>query len=322
MTMATTTTSSARRAEGDFRHEALFYAGQVDFVDRTTSFIRDSVNADEPVLVVVGAEKIDMLRSELGGDAAGVRFADMADVGHNPARIIPAWRDFVAEHAAAGGRFRGVGEPIWAGRSPEELVECERHESLLNFAFADAPAWWLVCPYDTEALDPSVIEEAQRNHPFVLEGGVSRQSAVCRDLAAVAEPFDHPLPEPPGPLEEMSFDADQLEAVRKFASRHAAACGLGSARVDDLAIAVNEVATNSLRHGGGRGVARMWQSGSDLICEIRDEGRIDHPLAGRERPSADQEGGFGLWLVHQLCDLVQMRSFPTGSVVRLHMSVA
>jgi anti-sigma regulatory factor (Ser/Thr protein kinase) len=318
--MTATMAPTAARTSGAFRHDALFYSGEADFVDRTASFIRDAVSADEPILVVVGDRKLDLLRSALGGDAAEVRFADMAEVGGNPARIIPAWHEFVAEQSAAGRRFRGVGEPIWASRSAEELVECERHESLLNLAFADAPAWWLACPYDTESLPPPVLEEARRNHPFVLENGAPRPSTVFRDLAEVVKPFDRPLPEPRGPVQQMPFGAGQLEAVRQFVSRHAAACGLGPRRKDDLVLAVNELATNSLRHAGGGGLLRVWRNGTGLVCEVRDDGRIEQPLVGRERPTPDQEGGFGLWLVTQLCDLVQVRSFPQGSVVRIHTS--
>ena len=73
---------------------------------------------------VVGAEKIALLRTELGSDAAEVLFTDMAEVGSNPARIIPAWRAFVDEH---GGRpVRGIGEPIWAGRTPAERSRSRR----------------------------------------------------------------------------------------------------------------------------------------------------------------------------------------------------
>ena len=92
-----------------FRHEALLYAGEVDFLAGTLPFIREGVAADEPVLVVVSAAKIGLLRSALGGDADRVAFADMADVGANPARIIPAWRDFVAGHDVANRRARGIG---------------------------------------------------------------------------------------------------------------------------------------------------------------------------------------------------------------------
>jgi hypothetical protein len=162
--------AGAAWAHDGFRHEALLYAGEDEFVDATAGFVADGVAADEPVLVVVGAAKVERLRAALGRDADRVQFADMADVGTNPARIIPAWRDFVGDRGHSGP-MRGVGEPIWAGRSSAELIECQRHESLLNLAFSGAPAWWLLCPYDTEALDPSVIDEARRSHPIVSEEG-------------------------------------------------------------------------------------------------------------------------------------------------------
>ncbi|MDP9295473.1 MAG: sensor histidine kinase [Actinomycetota bacterium] len=318
--MRTETPKSVERSLPAFRHEALFYAGTAEFVDRTASFIRDAVDAEEPIHVVVGAEKIDRLREALDADAKEVRFADMADVGQNPARIIPAWRAFVSEHAGSARRFRGVGEPIWASRSPDELVECERHEALLNLAFTDAPAWWLVCPYDKGALESSVIEEAQRNHPFVSDDGVRRESGTYRGLEEVAQPFDLPLPEPDVRPDELDFGKGDLHAVRRFIARHAAASGLDPARAGDLLLAADELVANSVRHAGGRGVLRIWQDGDALLCEVRDSGRIDLPLAGREQPAPTQESGFGMWLVNNLCDLVQVRTFPSGSVVRLHIA--
>jgi anti-sigma regulatory factor (Ser/Thr protein kinase) len=44
---------------------------------------------------------------------------------------------------------------------------------------------------------------------------------------------------------------------------------------------------------------------------------VADPLAGRLTPAHDQEGGRGLYLVHQLCDLVQLRSSPSGTTVRV-----
>ncbi len=127
-----------------FSHEALLYAGPEDFVERTGDFVRDGLENDEPVLVMVTADKLEAIRLRLGADSRRVRFEDMGEVGRNPGRIISAWQDF-ADEFAGRVRKRGIGEPIWAGRSADELVECQRHEALLNLAFADAEGFRLLC---------------------------------------------------------------------------------------------------------------------------------------------------------------------------------
>jgi hypothetical protein len=78
---------------------------------------------------VLAAERIAALQNELDANTPLVHFADMAAVGTNPARIIPAGQDFLTDHAVPGRRVRGIGEPIWAQRSPAELAECQRHEA-------------------------------------------------------------------------------------------------------------------------------------------------------------------------------------------------
>jgi anti-sigma regulatory factor (Ser/Thr protein kinase) len=301
-----------------FRHEALLYSGWAEFVAGTVPFIRGGLEAGEPVLIVESAAKIDMLRMALGHDANEVLFADMAEVGANPARIIPAWHDFVTRHADSGRRLRGIGEPIWKGRSDDELIECQRHESLLNVAFGRGLPWWLMCPYDTENLGEAVIDEARRSHEYVSGRASEQLSSVFRGIEASGAPFDAPLPEPGTDVRHLAFDANDLVSVRNLVSRHARAARLAPARADELVTAVNEVATNSVRHGGGSGSLRLWQERSSLICEIRDRGRFDRPLADRERPSRDIAAPRGLWLANQLCDLVQIRSQPEGTVVRLH----
>jgi anti-sigma regulatory factor (Ser/Thr protein kinase) len=302
-----------------FRHEALLYAGWAEFVAGTVPFIRDGVKAGEPVLVVESIDKIEMLRVALGADAYAVLFADMAEVGSNPARIIPAWHDFVSRHHAGGRRLRGIGEPIWKGRSADELIECQRHESLLNVAFGHGEPWWLLCPYDTEKLDGAVIDEACRSHEFVMEGSDVRRSETFRGLAESGAPFDVPLPDRGTSVGDLAFGPNDLASVRNVVSLHARASGLRDGRAEELMTAVNEVATNSVRHGGGGGSLRIWQEDAAVVCEVRDSGRVSKPLADRERPSAIHTAPRGLWLANQLCDLVQIRNFADGTVVRLHM---
>jgi anti-sigma regulatory factor (Ser/Thr protein kinase) len=305
-----------------FRHEALLYAGEDAFVTETSAFIRAGIEAEEPTLVVVSAQKIDRLREELGAEAAHVAFADMSDVGANPARIIPAWQEFVGGRPAPGTRVRGIGEPIDPSRGMDELVESQRHESLLNLAFADARAFWLLCLYDTQALEPAVIAEAFRSHPHVTGGGGAVVSSQYRGLDEIAAPFRAPLSEPSADAARLAFgDESDLAEVRRFVVAELARRGVAGERRGDLTIVVNEIASNSLRHGSGDGELAIWTADRRVVCDIRDGGRFDDPLADRRPPTADRPGGRGLWMANQLCDLVQVRSFDSGTVVRLHLAI-
>jgi hypothetical protein len=292
---------TATRDDESFRHEALFYAGEPEFRRRVGAFAAGAVEADEPILVVLPASKIDLLRDELAEVADDVEFADMADVGRNPACIIPAWRDFVDRQIGRGGPFRGVGEPVWAGRSADELAECRRHEALLNVAFEGSPPWSLLCPYDVAALPGSVLDDARSTHPLVRDGDVTTASESFLGIARAAMPDDRALPEPPQGGAETRFRAGDLPAVRHQVAARAEAFGLHPERRDDLVLAVSEVAANSLRHGGGEGIVRTWASGDSFICEVRDRGRIEDPLVGRRRPLDVATEGSGLWIANRLC---------------------
>jgi anti-sigma regulatory factor (Ser/Thr protein kinase) len=301
------------RAGDGFHHSAWMYRGEEEVAAGAGAFLREGLEAGEAMLVAVAAPKIELLRSELGPEADTVTFLDMAAVGANPARIIPAWRAFVARRPA-GASARGIGEPIGPDRAGAELVECHGHESLLNLAFADTAAFRLMCPYDTEALDPAVVEKARGTHPFLTRGSETTAGAY-----APHSPFGEPLPDVPPGARQTEIHLGSLSDVREFVGRHGARAGLSAQRVSDLVAAVNEVATNSVRHGGGRGRLRLWNEPGALVCEVRDAGHIEDPLVGRIQPRRGQIGGYGLWLTNQLCDLVQIRSQPTGTAVRLHM---
>jgi anti-sigma regulatory factor (Ser/Thr protein kinase) len=203
-------------------------------------------------------------------------------------------------------------------------VEWQGHETLLNVAFADGTPWTVLYPYDVEALEPEVVEEAHRSHPNVVSGGRRQLSGGYVVAPPPPARLDQPLAAVLAGTEAMLFgpEPDGLKSVRALARRHATEAGLDAAATDDFVVAVNEVATNSLTHGGGRGSIRFWQQEGDLICEIQDGGHIGGPpLSDRQRPTADQVGGRGLWLVNQLCDLVQIRSTDEGTTVRLHMRI-
>lgn len=302
----------------EFLHEAFLYRDLEEFLDEACGFVREGLENGESVLVATGGERLAALRRMFGGQP-DVRLADMAEIGANPARIIPVWRAFVGDNVARGRSIRGIGEPAWAGRSEAELAECHQHESLLNMAFASGPAWRLMCPYDVAGLPPDALEEARENHPTVLESGRRLRSDLYHPDRARRALRHRPLPPPSAPTVDLPFTVGDLASVRRVVARRCEQEGLAADPADDLVLCVDEVAANSLLHGGGRGLLRVWREPGSLVCEVSDAGVIADPLVGREQPALEGLGGRGLWLANQLCDLVQVRSGPAGTVLRLHM---
>lgn len=297
-----------------FQHEALIYEGPDEYVEGTVPFLRAAVEAGEPTLVAVGATQRELLEGELGEAAERIRFADMAKLGRNPAWIIPFWREFVDE---AGGRsVRGIGEPIWSARRPAALDECQRHEALLNVAFAPGSSWSLLCPYDAGSLSDEVLEKVAGSHPHIHREGQVEASPL---FDPEPDCFAGELPPPAATPETVAFGLAGLAEVRKKVARAAELAGMDPIAVADLVTATSELAANSVMHGGGSGVLRLWHEEGALLAEVEDRGRIEEPLVGRLRPGIRQEGGRGLWLANQLCDLVQIRSGEKGTTVRLHL---
>ena len=301
-----------------YRHEALLYRGADDFVTQIADFIHDGLVVDAPIMVAVGADKIAMLRDALGPESRAVEFVDMELLGRNPARIIPGWREFIDRHGENGLPIRGVGEPIWPGRSAAELVECQRHEALLGVAVDPTTPFTLMCPYDVDGLPPDVISEAIRSHPAPNAAHAGPGSTASLETLATAF-LDAPLPEPTAPVRELEFTAHHLYAVRELVKESARSAALSVDQADDLVLAVSELATNSVVHAGGVGTFRVWIEPDRVVCEVRDEGHLVEPLVGRVEPALDEIGNRGIWMVNQLCDLVQIRVYPSGTVIRAHV---
>jgi anti-sigma regulatory factor (Ser/Thr protein kinase) len=305
------------RAGRGLAHPALFYRTPDDFVTGTARFVRAGLDAGDAALVSIPGWRIEPLRAALGDAADRVRFADMTQVGRNPSCIIPFVQQFVDGHA--GRRISFVGEPIWPGRSPAEVRECVRHEALLNAAFADA-AISIFCPYDAAGLDAAIVADAWRTHPVIDHDGDWRPSSAYTDPGVLYAAADRPLPDPPPDALVMLYRGAELPLVRRLVEQRARQAGLTVDRADDLTTAVNEVVTNTLAHTGAGGALRIWWDADQdaLVCEVRDSGHITDRLAGRRMPAADAERGRGLWLVNQLCDLVEIRSDERGNTIRLY----
>lgn len=81
------------------------------------------------------------------------------------------------------------------------------------------------------------------------------------------------MPIEPSLLIAEAFDQAQVTELRHSVTSCAHATGLAGQRLDDFVLAVNELITNAVRHGGGQGRLRLWRRGGDLVCEVADHGQ-------------------------------------------------
>jgi anti-sigma regulatory factor (Ser/Thr protein kinase) len=301
-------------AAAGLRHMVLFYRGMPEYRAALASFARTGLAGEEPILLAVPAAR-SVLPDWLGGRSGLVTTTDMTELGRNPARIIPALRAFADKHL--GQRVRIISESIWPGRSRAEVCEAARLEALVEDALAGVSGI-MVCPYSATGLPGSVLADAACTHPWQAGPDAVVPSARYAGPGAVPAACRLPLPAPPSEAEVIEYESD-LRPVRAMVAAAGQRAGLPASRVTDLTIAVSELAANTLRHTGAGGVAQAWQAAGEMICQVADSGYIADPLAGLSRVPADLPGGKGLWLVNQVCDLVEIRTTEAGTVIRLHM---
>jgi anti-sigma regulatory factor (Ser/Thr protein kinase) len=304
------------RANTGYVHDVMLWSRADAFVRDTVDFVRAGLLSDERVLVALPAPRLRAVRAALGEGARHVAFADMEELGSNPARILAAWVQFVAE--SGDHPSRGVGEPLWVGRTLVEVSECQLHEALLNDAIPASAPLWLRCPYEVGALPTEVVDEALSSHPWVAESdGTARANESYGGGLLGAVGFATGLPEPPTARIVRTITSETLRAVRDLALNVARVCGVADERAEDLGLALHELGVNSVVHGHG-GTLRLWRTREALVCEVTDTGVVADPLTGRLAPDNDEPDGRGLWMVNQLCDLVQLRSSESGTTVRVH----
>jgi anti-sigma regulatory factor (Ser/Thr protein kinase) len=282
------------------------------------SVIRDCTARGDAIFVAVPHRNAQLIRRELGDDLPHITFADMAELGRNPARIIPAVLSYASR--CNGQNLCFIGEPIWPGRTTAEIQEATRHEALTNLAFRDTPVT-VLCPYDRATLPEPVLADAACTHPAIISGHQQTASASYLGPLRVPPRCDTALPSPPARAETLRY-RDDLHPVRDFVATRATRAGLTPERIPDLVLAISELAANTLRHTGGGGTIQFWQDDDKVICQVSDTGQITDPLARHRFPADEEPGGKGLWLVNQVCDLVQARTGSPGTVTRLHMRIA
>lgn len=301
-------------------HQALLYSSPEEFLRSAVPFLIAGRMPDDRALAITSDANADALRAALGGQAGEVEFLPAAEWYQIPARTLGAYHRLAQTQARRGGRLRVLSELPWDWPAAC-TTEWQRHEALVNVALTHPPVR-LLCPYDERRLDPSVLTAAACTHPTLLRAGRAVASEHYLDPVGYAAAHAPPLgpPAPAGAL-TLTFGASRVAAIRQAALHWGTAAGLDDEMARDWLVAVHEVTSNAVEHGGGGGTVRFWTTGvppaGQLVCEVTSAREVSDVLAGYSPPGPTQERGRGLWLARQICDLVAIRSGPAGATVRL-----
>jgi hypothetical protein len=281
-------------------------------------FILGGQTRREPVAVAVPGPNLHAIQTELaarGGRVDQVQWLDMTEAGRNPGRIIPAvLRAFADQHPDQ--RVRIIGEPIWPERSHTEYPSCVQHEALINTAFTGRHAT-ILCPYDTQRLTPVALADAAATHPILVERDRWWPSTVYAPDDIVST-YNKWLPVPPTAEEFFRVTVSNLGRIRRWTAGLAHKVGLAAERIVDLVFVVNELVTNSLEHGTGMARLLSWTTGSALVFQTVNTGKLANPLAGRLPVAPDQLRGRGLLAVNLLADLVRIHTSHNRTTIRAY----
>ena len=297
-------------------HDALIYGTDEALMETLVPWLQEGLERGDGALVATTAPHIEQFRDSLGSDEGSVSFFFADDWYVQPAQTIAAWQRLLVEAAANGvNHTRIVGE-VRFGATPDLQTSWTRYESALNAVFEHAPAW-IVCPYDARALPADVIDRAWRTHPTVWDSTRHRSDRYelpARLLREIVEP-GRAVTDPP--TVDMPID-ERLSETREAVRAVGHGAGLPGGRVEELVLAVSELAGNTVRHAGGGGRLALWITAEGVVCEVTDRGRgVQDPLAGLAPPAPSASAGMGLWIARQLSDSFAIGSDDEGTTVRI-----
>jgi len=108
------------------------------------------------------------------------------------------------------------------------------------------------------------------------------------------------------------------------------ALGMHQTGIEAASVAIVEACLNAMEHGGGQMVVRMSSENPEgkscLVIEVEDQGEGFDPAEAPRNSASRVHGctskrGWGLTLIRELMDEVQIRSNPGQSLVRMRKYV-
>jgi transcriptional regulator with XRE-family HTH domain len=164
-----------------FEHRLLPYASDDDLLSTAVPYLAEGIDRSDALLAVMPKARNGLIRDNLDGASPQVEFVDAADWYTSPGAALDRYRVFLKERLDAGAVWiRIVGELPVVGRTRAEIAAWTRYESIVNLAFATAPAT-IMCTYDTQALPRGVVADAHRAHPSIADGSRGTANPSFRD---------------------------------------------------------------------------------------------------------------------------------------------
>jgi anti-sigma regulatory factor (Ser/Thr protein kinase) len=295
-----------------FRHGALVYESQDEYLARAVPFLKEGIEAGEGAIVAHTKPGLAVLREALGPDAAHVTFADVSSAYTRPARTLASYHTVFADRLQKAPRVRAVAD-VQFGPDPVEWQLWTGYEAVFNRCFAHLPAW-VLCSYNASGTPDPIVESIWQTHPEVVDGNAWTTSDHYEDpddLLRRMTPAAEPIPE----LRSIPFGRD-TEEFREGLAKELVAEDMPEARVLDMLLAASEIATNAIEHGGGVEAVRVGRVAGRFVCEVVDRGEgFDDPAAGYLAP---REGvGKGLWVARQLTWRIEFFRSPNGFTARI-----
>ena len=163
------------------RHEALVYGSSDELVAGSEPFLRQGLEADDVVLVVMREPGRALLREAFDGGAARIEFADAIDWYRTPQHAFEGYTRYLHDHLNRGvDRVRVVAEVVL----PASADEWRRYEAKISVAMASVPVSF-ICAYDTRELPVDVVTDASLTHPLLRSADGARPNARYANPAAL-----------------------------------------------------------------------------------------------------------------------------------------
>lgn len=301
-----------------YAHEGLFFDSTQHLVDATSPLLRGALTRGEDVALVC-SDSVSRALCEALDDDDRLILLPRPEVYQKAVTAVAYYRDFMQDRVDAGSSGVCMVGQVDFGTDSRAWDEWRRFEALINHALTPFPLR-TVCAYSTVLPDP-VLATAELTHPYLRRDGASTANPAYVDPSELLRLPDASVGLVPD-LEPAATitDVDDLSRFHRQLTTLLDGERIGRSRVQDVILAVHEVAINGLRHGRAPVTVRIWLSPGRVVCTVTDRGRgFDDPFAGYVRGAGEvlPEGRFGLWLARELCDEVVTARTPEGFTARL-----